>query len=133
MPQLVMTFVHLVSPQSATVGDSVEGRYISHLKNIICASIFTEMYLGVPVPLINEVATIWLASRVVHTLLYVYGASTAVGGMRGIVGVWAGVLHILNTCKVNSGDLNRGSMRFALTPQYPSGLTPHYCCSTLFM
>jgi uncharacterized MAPEG superfamily protein len=84
--------------QAAAVDDSEEGRYISRLNGqhsnsheafpIICASIFTALYRGVSVPHINEVATIWLASRVVHTLLYVYGASKVVGGLRGIVWVF---------------------------------------------
>lgn len=84
--------------QSAAVDDSEEGRYISRLNGqhsnshesfpIICASIFTALYRGVSVAHVNEMATIWLVSRVIHTLLYISGSSKVVGGLRGIVWVF---------------------------------------------
>ncbi len=88
--------------QAAALDDSPDGRYIARLSGhhqnsheilpIIAVAVFGALQRGVPEASVSAWASLFLASRVVYTGVYIGGASAALGYTRALV--WAAGLAI---------------------------------------
>ncbi len=97
--------------QAAALDDSPEGRYIARLSGqhqnsheilpVIAVAVFAALQRGVPEASVSAWASLFLASRVVYSAVYICGVSAALGYARALV--WtAGLaicLHLLAVAK----------------------------------